>query len=204
MEMKDLIFFIICSSLILLGIFVCIGCMVHEYITDYVDDREQSIFSYIGWGLAFIALVEVCVMLVVLLLSLFFSIDSYSLSYLGKFLKSEVFVTIVLTLVIGFVIFVYFVSKNYSFVDVMHYRSIRYKLKGVKKALEHSETSLKDIEKEIDKATKNGMPNKVIKELQDNRVSLAKDNENYLVKYRHLESIKVKLAAKIKENNIDI
>lgn len=204
MEMKDFIFFIICSSIILLDVFICFGLCATEYISDYSDRREQSIFSYIGWSFAFVALTGMCVMLVLLLLSLFFSIDSFSMSCLGKFLKSEVFATIFLTIFIGFCIWMYIEARIYSFVDVFHYRQIRNKIRGLERALEHSEKSLKDIEKEIDKATRNGLSDKVLKELNDNKSSLAKAYENYLIKYKHLESIKVKLVAKIKENNIDV
>lgn len=204
MEMKDLVFFIICSSLVLLDIFICIGLCTQEYISDYADRREQSVFSYIGWCFAFMALSGFLLVLVLMLISLFFGIDSYSMSYLGKFLKSELFLTILLIVFIGFCIWMYVVGKAYSFVDVFHYRNIRSKIRGLEKALEHSEKALKDVEKEIDKANRNGLSDKVLKELNDNKSSLAKSYENYLIKYKHLENIKVKLGAKIKENNIDL
>lgn len=201
MEVKDLVFFCISEGLIFLVLFGWASYVIKEYFKDVAEENEDNVLNYVGAFILISFLLELCALLVILVLALFFTISDYTLSYLPLFIKSDLFLFIFCLILATFFVVVYFISKYYSFFDIIHYRYVESKYNGVKNAQKNIEKSLKEIEKKLD-CSKEDLSDKVKTELEKNKLELTKLNEAYLVKMKHLENIGVKLNSKIRENNI--
>lgn len=206
MRLNDFIFFSITFALLLIALVVVVIIFIEEYCRDLEDRQEGCILGYLGWGVAFYLLVSFCLFLVLMLFALIMGIDSYSFSYLGKFLNSEIALLFELISVCAIGIGLCVCFKRHDILNIFRYDRVCEKCSSVEDALDKAKRDLKKIESQIkdlsdEKSADKRCSEKVLKELKSNRDSLKKINDEYLVKLSHLQHIKSTLSIKMLNNN---
>ena len=207
MGINYFIFFTISIVLILTLIGTMTVLCFKEYYSDayndYVrhkDTRRARVLPYVGNFIGITLLIMLILAFVLLLLSLFFSLQGrLFLIYIVKYLESNFFKLLLLITVIISIVCIVYQNYYYSYSDIRKLGELEDKYNGLKNALNNTKKSLRSIEQSIADRESN---DNISKELEKNKAELKKIIEKYTIEMKQLEHIKTKLKNKLEENNV--
>ena len=192
MFVGDYVFFIIASISIITVFFVCCAYMMFTYAKEVVYYRNTKFIEYFFKGVGLGLLCNLATCFVLLFVALCCSLRLEAWNYLGKFLKHETFLIILLTFFTA--ICVLFYILNYKFKLL-----VLFKLRKLKMELSDCHNTIQELHKNISKMDKmwneedDNQTSEFLTQFKTNKSNLEKQAEYYSTHYLKLDEIRIKL-----------